>query len=167
MTALRGRRSARERGGGDEISGQIGGLFLCTGEGAHAAETDVPSLKASPLWSAVAAAVREHVGHELDFFLANHLGQHAAPGSPMVTTILNMLNADRWLAAGHMPTVVLGHSIGEVARMGRVLEPTPAILHLLVFSERVRDRREEAFGTVQAIRQGPARSLALVSIAVR
>jgi acyl transferase domain-containing protein len=75
----------------------------------------VASLKASPSWSAVAAAVRAHLGHELEAFLANHLGKHVAPGSPMVTTILNMLNADRWCDAGHKPILVLGHSIGEVA----------------------------------------------------
>merc|ERR1712185_130246 len=103
--------SARLRGGGRASAC----MFLFTGEGAHAAETDVASLKATPSWSAVAAAVREHLGHELEAFLAHHLGKHAAPGSPMVTTILNMLNADRWRAAGHTPTVVLGHSIGEVA----------------------------------------------------
>ena len=57
-------------------------LFLFTGEGAHAAETDVASLKASPSWSAVAAAVREHLGYELEAFLTDHFGKHAAPGSP-------------------------------------------------------------------------------------
>ena len=73
------------------------------------------SLKASPSWSAVAAAVRQLLGHELDAFLASHLGEHAAPHSPVVTTIVNILNADRWRAAGHWPSLVLGHSIGEVS----------------------------------------------------
>ena len=90
-------------------------LFLLMGEGAHAAETDVPSLKESPAWPAVAAAVHKHLRHELEAFLASHLGNHTAPGSPIVTTILNILNADRWHAAGYATTVVLGHSIGEVA----------------------------------------------------
>ena len=69
-------------------------LFLLMGEGAHAAETDVPSLKESPAWPAVAAAVHKHLRHELEAFLASHLGNHTAPGSPIVTTILNILNAD-------------------------------------------------------------------------
>jgi hypothetical protein len=33
----------------------------------------------------------------------------------VITTILNILNADRWRAALHEPLLVLGHSIGEVA----------------------------------------------------
>ena len=89
-------------------------LFLFTGEGAHAAETDVASLKATPSWSAVAAALHKHLGEKLDVFLAKHLGEHAAPCSPTVTTILNLLNSDRLRAAGHIPNVVLGHSVGEV-----------------------------------------------------
>ena len=32
-----------------------------------------------------------------------------------MTTLFNVLNADRWRAAGHEPCVVLGHSVGEVA----------------------------------------------------
>ena len=35
--------------------------------------------------------------------------------SPVVTTAINLLNAARWRQAGHSPTIVLGHSIGEVA----------------------------------------------------
>ena len=104
---------ARIRGGG---GGRAAGLFLFTGEGAHTAETDVAALKASPSWSATAAVlVRQLLGLELEAFLASHLGEHAAPLSPVVTTIVNILNADRWRAGGHEPGALLGHSVGEVA----------------------------------------------------
>ena len=61
-------------------------VLLLTGEGAHAAETDVPSLKASPSWPAVEAAVC-HVEALADVglgaFLGVHLGEHTAPTSPV------------------------------------------------------------------------------------
>ena len=90
-------------------------ILICTGEGAHCTETDVRSLQMSPSWPAADAAVRQSLGYDLHAFLAAHLGEHAAPASPLVTTIINILNVDRWRAAGHVPTLVLGHSIGEVA----------------------------------------------------
>ena len=43
------------------------------------------------------------------------LGVHTAPFSPVVTTVINILNADSWRLWGAVPDVVLGHSIGEVA----------------------------------------------------
>ena len=101
---------ARLRGGGEE-----GCLFLFTGEGAHDAQTDVASLRASPAWPVLEATMQRLRGIGLADFLASHLGEHAAPGSPLVTTIINLLNADRWRAAGHVPRLALGHSIGEVA----------------------------------------------------
>ena len=92
-------------------------LLVCTGEGAHSVQTDVASLKMSPIWPAVEATVQRCVciGRSLDEFLASHLGEHAAPSSPLVTTVINMLNASRWQGAGYEPRLALGHSIGEVA----------------------------------------------------
>ena len=90
-------------------------IFLFTGEGAHSKGTDLASLKKSPSWDEVQNAVKQHVGHELEGFLRNHLGEHSAPSSPIVSTIINILNGDRWRASGHKPMLVLGHSIGEVA----------------------------------------------------
>ena len=49
------------------------------------------------------------------FWCGQFLGKHEAPRSPVVTTILNLLNASRWRAAAHTPLFLLGHSIGEVA----------------------------------------------------
>ena len=86
------------------------------GEGAHTFDMDtIDSLKMSPIWADVDTAAPHVFGHELEPFLTNHLGEHAAPTSPLVTTIINILNADRWRAAGHAPHFVFGHSIGEVA----------------------------------------------------
>ena len=91
-------------------------VFLFTGEGAHAAVTDVRPLKrSSPSWGAMSFAAPTLLGCELATFLGMHLGEHAAPDSPLVTTVLNMLNADRWRASGHAPNLALGHSIGDVA----------------------------------------------------
>ena len=91
--------------------------LLLTGEGAHAntAQTAVPSLRASPSWAALEATLERLLGHGLADFLASHLGEHAAPNSPLVTTLVSLLNADRWRAAGHAPRLAIGHSIGEVA----------------------------------------------------
>jgi acyl transferase domain-containing protein len=94
-------------------------IFLLTGEGAHSADTDLAELQASPSWSDVEDALRKSglpgVDDGLSPWLRSRLGSHRAPDSPLVTTIINILNADRWRAAGHRPCAVLGHSIGEVA----------------------------------------------------
>ena len=78
------------------------------GEGAHDAAIDVIGLKASASWSSVATAVRQHLGCGLEAFIATQLGYHAAPSSPVVRTILNILNADRWRAAGYEPRLGCG-----------------------------------------------------------
>jgi hypothetical protein len=102
-------------------------VFLFTGEGAHATQTDIASLRASQSWEAVESALRALLAEDLpcDFggvgqtdlegFLRANVGKHAAPISPLITTIINILNADRWRAMGREPSFVVGHSIGEVA----------------------------------------------------
>ena len=92
-------------------------VLLLTGEGAHAklAHTAVSTLRASSLWAALKVATEQLLGRSLEDFLSCHLGDHAAPNSPLITTLVNLLTADRWCTAGHAPCFVLGHSIGEVA----------------------------------------------------
>ena len=90
------------------------GVLLLGGEGTHSIETNAHSLIASPTHGAVEASVCLRFGRKLEAFLTSSLGQHAAPRSPVVTTILNILNVDRWRAAGYAPALVLGHSVGEV-----------------------------------------------------
>eukprot|EP00966_Prymnesium_polylepis_P112620 2605191-Prymnesium_polylepis.2 len=90
-------------------------LFLFTGEGAHACDSDISSLKSSPSWADVDAAIDSLYQTSTEAFLRVHLGDHSAPYSPVVTTCINILNADRWRQMGHEPAAVLGHSIGEVA----------------------------------------------------
>ena len=92
------------------------GLMLCSGEGTHSAGTDLGYLQEAPFWDTVNTAMLEQAGgDDLDTFLRTHLGHHAAPHSPVVTTVLNIINTRRWRDAGHRPAFVLGHSIGEVA----------------------------------------------------
>ena len=63
-------------------------LFLFTGEGSHSAQTDVPSLKLSPSWPAVEAALERNGLPDLESLLATILGSHGAPLSPVVTTVI-------------------------------------------------------------------------------
>ena len=89
-------------------------LFLFTGEGAHSDITDIDSLRAGPSWAHVEAALqRLGVADDLEALLRTALGVHEAPMSPVVTTIINILNAEHWRAAGFQPTHVLGHSIAR------------------------------------------------------
>ena len=71
-------------------------IFLFAGEGAHSAGVDLTVLKTSPSWLAVDATIFAQHGASADDFLAMHLGDHTAPYSPVVTTILNILQADLW-----------------------------------------------------------------------
>merc|ERR1719247_3321362 len=81
-------------------------FFLCAGEGVHSATTELSDLELSPSWSAAEAALlRLGIARSLRAFLRARLGVHAASGSPLVTTIINVLNADRWRAAGHWPSL--------------------------------------------------------------
>ena len=95
-------------------------IFLFTGEGAHvvaAAQTPTAGelCKLGDSSSNVEAALAHAGLPSLDALLTTALGQHTAPLSPVVTTVLNLLNAHRWQAAGHVPSIAVGHSIGEVA----------------------------------------------------
>ena len=71
-------------------------IFLFAGEGAHSAGLDLTVLKTSPSWPTVDGALREQHGLSADEFLGAHLGNHAPPYSPVVTTVLNLLQADLW-----------------------------------------------------------------------
>lgn len=108
--------SLRLHGGGPTSAAALPArLVLFTGEGAHSAQTNTSNLWSSPGSLALDAALWRMLGHRLESFLAIHLGEHAAPHSALVTTIINLLNADRWHAVGLTPRLALGHSIGEVA----------------------------------------------------
>ena len=111
-------------------------IFLFSGEGAHSASPDLTVLKTSPSWAACGAIARTHLpaerpltrlpamadaalqellGRGLEEFLSAESGNHQAPVSPVVTTLINILHADLWRHWGYAPTFALGHSIGEVA----------------------------------------------------
>jgi acyl transferase domain-containing protein len=89
-------------------------VFVFSGEGAHSADTDISVLKFSTSWPAVQRALHE-LGHDPEAFLQQNLGEHSAPNSPVVTVALNILNADLWRQWGVVPSLVLGHSVGEIA----------------------------------------------------
>lgn len=61
------------------------------------------------------AALQELLSRGLEDFLSAESGNHQAPVSPVVTTLINILHADLWRHWGYAPTFALGHSIGEVA----------------------------------------------------
>lgn len=90
-------------------------VFLFCGEGAHSAETDIACLKLSRSWPAVVDAFQQLGLADAETFLSQNLGKHHAPTSPVVSVVLNMLNADLWQQWGEVPSFVLGHSVGEVA----------------------------------------------------
>ena len=92
-------------------------IFLFTGEGAHSAQSDVAALRQSSAWPIVDAALVRHSLPGLEALLSSNLGRHGAPLSPVLTTVINLLNAARWLDTGSLlePKLTIGHSIGEVA----------------------------------------------------
>jgi hypothetical protein len=103
------------RGGGAASSGPWC-VFVFPGEGTHSRNTDIAGLSASPSWGVIEASLqRLGLADALDSFLWSNMGEHEAPLSPVVTTTINIINANRWRGAGRSPNLVLGHSIGEVA----------------------------------------------------
>ena len=99
-------------------------LVLCPGEGAHSSTQDVSGLRESSAWNSVERAVESlnvSESESLETFLHFSTGSHCAPCSPVVTTVVNILNLERWRDAGFFlpdgdsPVLVIGHSIGEVA----------------------------------------------------
>lgn len=108
-------------------------IFLLSGEGAHSADTDISGLKTSSTWKDVAASLLAlgliQAVEDVEAWLHDRLGVHSAPDSPVVTTAINILNADRWRAAGYQPDVAIGHSVGEVtaAYLGGMLDVEGAL----------------------------------------
>ena len=77
-----------------------GAIFLFAGEGAHSANTDLSVLKTSPSYSAVDKALLAQHGLSAEDFLMKYMGNHAPLHSPVVTTALNILQADLWILWG-------------------------------------------------------------------
>lgn len=111
--------TTRVQVGGERAWENFACVFLLPGEGAHSVDTDIAGLKLSPTWNDVSVSMIRlgliEATAGLEEWLQDHLGVHSAPDSPVVTTVINILNADRWRTAGHRPCIALGHSIGEVA----------------------------------------------------
>ena len=53
-------------------------------------------LKLSRSWPAVEDALQQLGLSNAEAFLQQNLGKHCAPTSPVVSVVLNMLNADLW-----------------------------------------------------------------------
>ena len=133
-------------------------IFLFAGEGAHSTNIDLSVLKTSPTWPQADAALQKLLGTGADAFLNANSGNHAAPASPLVTTLINVLHADLWRQWGLEPVYALGHSIGEVAatyvagllsveeaidmahRLGKVAAELPgAMVHAVIPACRLRE----------------------------
>ena len=67
-------------------------IFLFAGEGAHSTNIDLSVLKTSPTWPQADAALQKLLGTGADAFLSANSGNHAAPASPLVTTLINVLH---------------------------------------------------------------------------
>jgi hypothetical protein len=108
-------------------------VFFFAGEGAHSAGADLTVLKTSPAWPAVDAAMLSQHGVSADAFLETHLGNHAPPHSPLVSTILNLLQADLWRLWGR--TRSRPHHPQPAPPAARSLQPsrrlTGATAHIL------------------------------------
>jgi len=89
-------------------------VFAFAGEGAHSTDTDPSILRASPAWEPCKLQLALQ-GVDLDELFEKHLGEHLAPHSPIVTTVINVCLCELWKLWGFVPTHAVGHSIGELA----------------------------------------------------
>lgn len=90
-------------------------IFLFSGEGAHSEGLDLSLLATAPSYISVDKWFTDNHNITAKDFFTKHVGDHSAPWSPVVTTALNILQADLWKLWGHTPAYALGHSIGEIA----------------------------------------------------
>jgi acyl transferase domain-containing protein len=90
-------------------------IFLFGGVGTHGQGTDLSGLSSTPLYGEVAELVQELHGESLEAYLQAHLTSTKGEHTATITTIINMLHGSAWRACRQEPTVVVGHSVGEVA----------------------------------------------------
>ena len=98
-------------------------------------------LKSSPSWGAVDEALQALGVCATEPFLSGHMGKHNAATSPIVTTVVHILQTDLWRSWGVTPSFALGHSIGEL-----VAAYASGLLTLFEALKAARDLGEVALG---------------------
>jgi len=90
-------------------------IFVFSGEGTRAPDTDFSLLPLSPAWDqCVAAAISLGIDLAAVFADEEQRATHAAPLSPVLTTVVNVCYAALWRLWGFSPKIAVGHSLGEL-----------------------------------------------------
>lgn len=90
-------------------------LFLYSGEGTSDHDSKYTLLKYSQLWPTIEAILKSKLALDLETLWKNEIGGHRCPHSPLLTLIAQVCLSEIWTRWGYKPSLVIGHSIGELA----------------------------------------------------
>lgn len=90
-------------------------IFLFSGEGTGSRKSPFTLISSSPEWASCKTILKSSFDQDLDGIWTNHIGTHACPYSPLLTTVTEICLSDLWSRWGYRPDAVIGHSTGELA----------------------------------------------------